>query len=573
MRKKPPTLANISSANVAVAGCGYWGKNLVRNFYELRALALVCDKDEQLLSVLRSRYDGVKTTSSFEEILINPAVQAVVIATPAPLHARMVREALLAGKDVMVEKPLALSESEGEEVVGLAQDKARILMVGHLLWYHPAILKLKSLIDQGKLGRLQYIYSQRLNLGRIRREENILWSFAPHDISVILGLVGEFPARVQAQGGYYLHDQIADVTVTCLAFPSGVCAHVFVSWLHPYKEQRLIVVGDRKMAVFNDLEPQHKLLLYPHTIEWKGNFPIPNHKEAEPVQIESFEPLRAECEHFLDCVVTRNKPRTNGNEALAVLRVLRLSEEELQREGRRTRPYSNHATPSSTASVQKFFVHPTATVDEQAEIGAGSRIWHYSHVMSGARIGRDCILGQNVFVAPNVLIGNNVKIQNNVSVYEGVELKDYVFCGPSMVFTNVINPRSEVERKDEFLQTLVNQGATLGANCVIVCGITVGRYAFIGAGAVVTRDVPDYALVYGNAADVRGWMCRCGVKLRFDAHNNGEEASCENCGARYVKRANRVKPVKAGKQEDRFARAGLLASGSGEDGEPLTLSK
>jgi UDP-2-acetamido-3-amino-2,3-dideoxy-glucuronate N-acetyltransferase len=529
-----PSPFKSSSANVAVIGGGYWGKNLVRNFHGLGALAAVCDNDQQLLAALRSQYDGIKTTPSFEEVLRKPAVEAVVIATPAPLHGRMVRQALLAGKDVLVEKPLALSESEGEEVVRLAQELDRVLMVGHLLWYHPAILKLKALIEQGELGRLQYIYSQRLNLGRIRREENILWSFAPHDISVILGLVGEFPERVQAQGGYYLHQHIADVTVTCLSFPSGVCAHVFVSWLHPYKEQRLVVVGDRKMAVFNDIEPQHKLLLYPHTIEWKGNLPIPNHKEAQPVDIESFEPLRAECEHFLKCVVTRDKPRTDGHEALAVLRVLRLCEYGLEEKGQQS-PSHKNASLSSRSSSQSFFVHPTATVDKEAKIGEGTRVWHYAHVMSGARIGRDSILGQNVFVGSKAVIGNNVKIQNNVSVYDGVELKDHVFCGPSMVFTNVINPRSEIERKGEFLPTLVNQGATLGANCVIMCGTIVGSYAFIGAGAVVTRDVPDYALVYGNPARIHGWMCCCGMKLELDSNGDGNMATCETCGSRYVK--------------------------------------
>jgi UDP-2-acetamido-3-amino-2,3-dideoxy-glucuronate N-acetyltransferase len=529
-----PSAYKIANANVAVIGGGYWGKNLVRNFHGLGALAAVCDNDEQLLAGLESQYADIETTPSFEEVLRNPAIQAVVIATPAPLHGRMVREALLAGKDVLVEKPLALSESDGEKCVRLAQERQRVLMVGHLLWYHPAILKLKNLIEQGELGRLQYIYSQRLNLGRIRREENILWSFAPHDISVILGLVGEFPERVQAQGGYYLHQQIADVTVTCLTFPSGVGAHVFVSWLHPFKEQRLVVVGDRKMAVFNDVEPQHKLTLYPHSIEWKGNFPIPNHKDAQPVQIESFEPLRAECEHFLNCVRMRGKPRTDGPEALSVLRVLRLCEQGLEREEKRI-PSQETASVNSRTSAQNFFAHPTAIVDKEAEIGARTRVWHYSHIMSGARIGKDCVLGQNVFVGANVRIGNNVKIQNNVSVYEGVELKDHVFCGPSMVFTNVINPRSEIERKEEFRPTLVSQGATLGANCVIMCGTTVGSYAFIGAGAVVTRDVPDYALVYGNPARVHGWMCRCGVKLKMASNSDGKMATCKACGKRFVR--------------------------------------
>ncbi len=186
----------------------------------------------------------------------------------------------------------------------------------------------------------------------------------------------------------------------------------------------------------------------------------------------------------------------------------------------------------------KYFVHPTAIIDEGAKIGARTKIWHFSHIMGGAIIGEDCVLGQNVFVGKNVVIGNKVKIQNNVSVFEGVILEDEVFCGPSMVFTNVINPRSFIERKDEFKNTLVKKGATIGANATIVCGITVGEYAFIGAGAVVTKDVPSYALVYGNPAKIRGYVCKCGEKLEFDEKGI---AKCKKCGMKYSKRGNKVR--------------------------------
>jgi len=174
------------------------------------------------------------------------------------------------------------------------------------------------------------------------------------------------------------------------------------------------------------------------------------------------------------------------------------------------------------------YIDPTSIVDPGAEIGEGTRIWHFSHVMSGARIGGHCTLGQNVFVAKNVVVGSHVKIQNNVSIYEGVVLEDYVFCGPSMVFTNVFNPRSEVPRMDALRPTLVKRGGTLGANCTIVCGVTIGRYAFVGAGSVVTRDVPDHALVFGVPAKIQGWMCQCGAKLHFE----GPSALCA-CGRRY----------------------------------------
>ena len=185
-------------------------------------------------------------------------------------------------------------------------------------------------------------------------------------------------------------------------------------------------------------------------------------------------------------------------------------------------------------------------MEEGVEIGSGTRIWHFCHVMPQAQIGRDCSIGQNVFIGSEVSVGHNVKIQNNVSVYTGVTIEDDVFLGPSMVFTNVINPRSHVPRRGEYQSTLVKQGASIGANATIVCGVTLGRYAFVGAGAVVTRDVPDYGLVYGAPATIQGWMCQCGVRLQFEADGGQEKAVCDNCGVRYLKDAAAVGPVASG---------------------------
>ncbi len=518
--------------SVAVVGVGYWGKNLVRNFHELHALAAVCESNESQLRALHAQYPDVRTIASYAEVLADRGIAAVAIATPAETHADLVRDALLAGKDVFVEKPLCLSTQVGEELVALARKQHRILMVGHLLWYHPAILKLKELISAGELGRIQYIYSNRLNLGKIRREENILWSFAPHDISVVLGLLGEMPTTVQAQGGNYLHQQIADVTVSLLSFPSGVRAHIFVSWLHPYKEQKLVVVGERKMAVFDDMEKKDKLLLYAHSIDWKNNIPVANKADAHPVPIASGEPLRAECQHFLDCLRNRTKPRTDGEEGLLVLSVLQQCQQALE------------ATPQTqpvpeAKSAKTYYAHESAFVDDGVEIGEGTRIWHTSHILKGSRIGKNCKIGQNVVVGPNVTVGQGVKIQNNVSVYEGVNLEEYVVCGPSMVFTNVFNPRSEIPRMKELRPTLVKRGATIVANSTILCGITIGRYALIGAGAVVTRDVPDHGLVRGNPARVSGWMCACGVKLEM----KGNKGACPTCKQRYVKESSGLRSV------------------------------
>jgi UDP-2-acetamido-3-amino-2,3-dideoxy-glucuronate N-acetyltransferase len=231
---------------VGVVGAGYWGKNLVRVFNKIGSLSAICDSSISMLNSMKLMYPAVKTYQKFPDLLNDPKISAIIIATPPASHFNMAREALMSGKDVFVEKPLSLTTSEGEELVRIADKKSKIIMVGHILRYHPAITALKALISSGKIGKVHYIYSTRLNLGKIRREENILWSFAPHDISVILYLLGESPNKIWAQGGNYLHPNIADVTMTILGFPSGVKSHIFVSWLHPYKEQKLVVVGDKK---------------------------------------------------------------------------------------------------------------------------------------------------------------------------------------------------------------------------------------------------------------------------------------------------------------------------------------
>jgi len=518
--------------SIACIGAGYWGKNLVRNFHALGALSWVCEMDPARRRDLSESGVAARVTDSVDEVLRDADVQGVAIATPAETHGDLVRRALLAGKDVFVEKPLCLSVPEGEELAALAESRGRVLMVGHLLWYHPAVLRMKKLVDDGELGRIQYIYSNRLNLGKIRTEENILWSFAPHDVSVMLGLVGEMPDGIHAQGGNYLRSGIADVTVSLFSFPSGVKAHIFVSWLHPFKEQKLVVVGDRKMAVFDDLERENKLLLYPHSIQWKNQIPVASRADAEPVSVEGGEPLAAECRHFLDCIRTRATPRTDGREGVRVLRVLQGCEEALGAAPRKAVP---------AAPERAWFAHESAFIDEDVEIGEGTSIWHVSHVLKSSRIGKNCRIGQNVVIGPRAVVGNGVKIQNNVSVYEGVILEDDVFCGPSMVFTNVMNPRSEIKRMHELRQTLVRRGASIGANSTIVCGTTIGRYAFVGAGAVVVRDVPDYALVVGNPARVIGWMCVCGRRLEFPAKDGGGgSATCPDCGKKYTRKEKAV---------------------------------
>lgn len=518
-----------SLASIAVVGSGYWGKNLVRNFNSLNALKLICDKNETILDVFKKQYADVEVCLAFNEILNRSDIDGIAIATPAETHFRLAREALLAGKHVYVEKPLVLNENEGVELIDIAQKKQLKLMVGHLLQYHPVFIRLKELAHSGELGRINYIYSNRLNLGKIRREENILWSFAPHDISMILSIAGEEPESVMSTGGNYLHKKIADVTTTHLDFPSGMQAHIFVSWLHPFKEQKLVVVGDRKMVVFDDTLPwEDKLLFYPHRIDWQNHMPVPTKGVPEKLEIPEDEPLKCQCLHFLECINSGSAVLTDGHEGLRVLRVLRASQKSLDRNGQKI--VLKHIAPlhEKKDSVKDALIHPTAVVDDEVTIGRGTKIWHFSHVLSGSTIGENCNIGQNVVVGPDVRIGKGCKIQNNVSVYKGVTLENSVFCGPSMVFTNIYNPRAEIRKMDQIRSTLVKVGATLGANCTIVCGTTIGRYAFVGAGAVVNKNIPDHALVVGNPAKQIGWVCTCGERL-------SENLSCIPCGQRYKK--------------------------------------
>lgn len=328
---------------VALAGCGYWGKNLARNLHQLGQLAAVCDQDARVLKGVRESYRGVRVTRRFEQLLEDKSLKAIALATPAAQHYAMARQALAAGKDLFVEKPLALRVAEAEELVALARRKKRILMVGHVLEYHPAILKLQELIEAGELGELHYLYSNRANLGKVRREENILWSFAPHDIAVLLLLAGRMPEWAATHGQSYLQPGVVDVTMTSLGFPGRTRAHIFVSWLHPLKEQKLVVIGSRKMAVFDDVVKEGKLRLYDKGIEFRNGEPFVRQTAESTLFFPEQEPLREELLHFLDCVKTRRQARTDGENGLRVLRVLDACQTSLESGGRQV------AVPQSAA--------------------------------------------------------------------------------------------------------------------------------------------------------------------------------------------------------------------------------
>ena len=315
---------------VAQIGCGYWGKNLLRNFAEIGALSAVVDFDDTLTAKAVAEHGVI--AMSFEEVLADPSIHGVAIATPATTHAGLAERALNAGKHVFVEKPVALRPDDAAHVQSIAETLGLTLMVGHLLQYHPVFLKLRMLVVAGELGDLRYIYSNRMSLGKFRTEENVLWSFAPHDISMVLALAnGEEPESVTAQGASFVTAGIADWSTLQMRFASGLAAHVQTSWLHPFKEQRLTVIGSKAMAVFEDSKPNwdERLALYRHEVDYSGTAPVPIAFPVEYITVEKSEPLRDECNHFLECIRTGTTPRTDGSEGLRVLKVLDRAENDM----------------------------------------------------------------------------------------------------------------------------------------------------------------------------------------------------------------------------------------------------
>jgi UDP-2-acetamido-3-amino-2,3-dideoxy-glucuronate N-acetyltransferase len=533
------------SKKICVVGAGRWGKNHVKTLSELNCLGGIVDANTSTLAWFQEKYPGIKTFTSLDEALTQ-GFDGFTVATPAETHFDIAYKIINTGHHVLVEKPITLESSQARTLKAIAEKKNVRLMVGHVMLFHPAIVKMKELVSQGKIGKLEYIYSNRLNLGTVRKEENILWSFAPHDISIFQHLIGSYPTEVVSRGGAFIQPHIHDTTMTVLTYPNNVVGHIFVSWLHPFKEHRIVVIGTKGMLSFEDSSADKNILFYEKGVDWINGEPVSRDGSTEVIAYEKTQPLAEEMKYFMSHFDGGEIKIANAKNAVEVLEVLETASLSLL--GQPTSE-SKPEAQNQDAAVKNddFFVHDTSFVDENVEIGKGTKIWHFSHVHKNAKIGTNCSLGQNVNVGNNVKIGSNVKIQNNVSVYEGVELEDYVFCGPSMVFTNINTPRCKYpQRGTEFyLKTLVKEGASIGANATIVCGNTVGRHALISAGAVVTKDVPDYALMMGVPARRKGWVCECGQIL--DASKKGK-VQCGRCQRNFVEANDTLTDVTEGQQ-------------------------
>jgi predicted dehydrogenase len=327
----------LTTVRIGVAGLGHWGPNLARNFAELPGaeLAWLCDADEGRLAGTAARHPEARATDRFEDLLEDPELDAVVVATPAVTHFELTRTALVADKHVFVEKPLALSATLGEQLVALAEERGLVLLPGHLLLYHPGVVKVKELLDSGELGRLLYVYGNRQNLGKIRRDENALWSLGAHDLSVILHLVGEEPTEAWARGESFLTQGVEDVVFCFLRFPSGVIAHMHLSWLDPHKMRQMTVVGDRRMAVFDDMQLERKVTVYDKGPEQRpagyGEWLTRTGDISSP-GVPTDEPLKLECAHFLSLVHGEGDRFEAARAGLAVVRALEQLQASLERE-------------------------------------------------------------------------------------------------------------------------------------------------------------------------------------------------------------------------------------------------
>jgi UDP-2-acetamido-3-amino-2,3-dideoxy-glucuronate N-acetyltransferase len=307
--------------NIAVVGCGYWGKNLVRNFYELGVLASICDPSIEIVEQYSKQYSV--QNHSFSEIITNSNIKGVVLAVPAKHHAAMAIDALKNGKHVFVEKPLAMNEAEASLMIETAKENKVQLMVGHLLQYHPVFKKVKDIVQSGEIGEINYIYSNRLSFGKVRTEEDVIWSFAPHDISMILSIANQEPEFVTTHSTAILQDNIADTATIHITFKSGLKSHISVSWLYPYKEQKLVVIGKTAMLVFDDTKSwNEKLSIQRYQAEINQGSPLLKKNDLEFIRVIEDEPLKNECQHFIDVVEKNIRPLTNEHEGLKVLKVL-----------------------------------------------------------------------------------------------------------------------------------------------------------------------------------------------------------------------------------------------------------
>jgi len=373
---------------ICVVGAGRWGKNHIKTLHELGFLAGIVEADSDTRNVVKEKYPEAKTFTTIRDA-IKGDFDGFTVATPAETHFELAEFIISHKKHVLVEKPITLKASEARRLKELAEENGVNLMVGHLLLFHPAIRKIKELIKKGKIGKLEYIYSNRLNLGTVRTEENILWSFAPHDISVFQFLIGSLPVEVVSRGGVFLQPHNHDSSMTVLTYPNNTVGHIFVSWLHPFKEHRMVVIGSKGMFSYEDSSDDKNILFYEKGIDWIQGEPIKRDGPTEVIPYEKKMPLTEELKYF--AAHTNGDPvkTADAQNGVEVLEILEKASESLL-------TGVNSIIPNPLILNPNILIHTTAEIDKNVTIGEDTKIWHFSHILTGSRIGENCSIGQNV---------------------------------------------------------------------------------------------------------------------------------------------------------------------------------
>ncbi|PXF45113.1 UDP-2-acetamido-3-amino-2,3-dideoxy-D-glucuronate N-acetyltransferase [Gracilariopsis chorda] len=524
--------ANIATTLIIV-GAGKWGTNFITTACALKLSVAIVETNLEALALIKCNprvSPACRFFSNLGQALGALPNAAVVVATPPSTHFALAKQAITAGRHVLVEKPMCDNLQDAQRLADLARNHQVTLMVDHLLHYSVHHRRMLYLIESGLIGKVKRVHMSRMNFGAVRTNENVLWSLSPHDVSILLAVFkDQSPDSVLCTGHKVVSLHVEDSVSLHVRFKDGVHAQIDCNWMHPFKERRTIVYGTKGCIVLNEAMPDATLKRI-QAFHWSakrkhdGSSVKIEKSEAHILQylkdqsgqaaseleeMDAKQPLQVVLEHFLECIQKQTVPRTDGNEGVRVLRILSAASESLVKGGE---VVSLHNISPAVHALRSF-VHPTAVVDQGAVLGQGTKVWHFSHIMPGAVLKEKCNIGQNVYIGGKAKLGRNVKVQNNVSIYDEVCIDDDVFLGPSCVLTNVKNPRSHVSRKHEYMPTVIEKGVTVGANATIVCGITLGAYSFVGAGAVVTKNVPPHAMVYGNPAVIKGWMSTTGNKL------------------------------------------------------------
>lgn len=488
---------------VGVVGCGYWGPNLARSFDNLSNTTLnaICDQSPARIAQMRALYENATFYDDYQHMLNHPSLDAVVIATPLRSHHRLAKSALLAGKHVLIEKPMARTTRECEELIHLAEQQDVVLMVGHTYLYSAAVSKVLEIIRSGDIGDIRYINCQRLNLGLFQHDINVAWDLAPHDLSIIHQVMRDLPSSVNCQGNSHLREGIQDVINMSLMFDGNRFATIQNSWLEPKKVRQMTFVGSRKMILYDDLQPLEKIRIYdvrvdppPHYHNFSEFQYSYHYGDCHIPRINQWEPLVKMSQHFADCITKHEQPLSCGSNGRDLVRILEASDRSLALGG------SSITLDHSATGL------PLAGIGSDVRIGKGVKLHGFTNLY-GCVIGDHTRIGCFVEIQRGARIGARCKISSHSFICEGVTLEDEVFIGHGVMFTNDKNPRATTalgipQSPGEWTcqPTVVRRGASIGSGATILSGIVIGENAMIGAGSVVTRDVLPNTTVAGNPA-------------------------------------------------------------------------